>query len=294
MSINTKYAEYCNHPLFENWMLEIWDWVDNHDISNNSIPYDPKQLLELESLDLSYGKSIKGIMENNELVGETIRESTKPLPAAIGNLKNLKYLRIIGFNELPEQIAELDNLETLVCLRCSFKQFPKALCGLKNLKSLNILCKSLETLPDEFGNLSSLTTFDMRGSQIEYLPQSIGHLTNLEVFQLAANKKLKALPDSIGKLTNLKLLEIRASDLTTLPETIGNLTQLKLLGLYANNLNDLPNSITNLKALKLLDVRENPLSSLSEASKQFLADLGDKLYTQPAQTTTRFPAHFIM
>lgn len=294
MSINTKYAEYCNHPLFEEWMLEIWDWVDNHDISNNSIPYDPKQLLELESLDLSYGKSIKGIMENNEVVGEIIRESTKPLPAAIGNLKKLKYLRIIGFDELPKEIAELDNLETLVCLRCSFKQFPKALCGLKNLKSLNILCKSLETLPDEFGNLSSLTTFDMRGSQIEYLPQSIGNLTNLEVFQLAANKKLKALPDSIGKLTTLKVLETRASNLTTLPESIGNLTQLKLLGLYANNLNDLPNSITNLKALKLLDVRENPLSNLSEASKQFLADLGDKLYTQPAETTTRFPAHFIM
>lgn len=188
MPINSKYAEYCNHPLFEEWMLEIWDWVDNHDISNNSIPHDPKQLLELESLDLSYGKSIKGIIENNEVVGEIIRESTKPLPTAIGNLKNLKYLRIIGFNELPEEIAELDNLETLVCLRCSFKQFPKALCGLKNLKSLNILCKSLETLPDEFGNLSSLTTFDMRGSKIEYLPQSIGNLTNLEIFQLAANK----------------------------------------------------------------------------------------------------------
>lgn len=294
MPINTKYAEYCNHPLFEDWMLEIWDWMDNHDISNNSIPYDPKQLLDLESLDLSYGKSIKGIIENNEVVGEIIRESTKPLPAAIGNLKNLKSLRIIGFNEVPEEIAELDNLETLVCLRCSFKQFPKALCGLKNLKSLNILCKSLETLPDEFGNLSSLTTFDMRGSQIEYLPQSIGNLTNLEVFQLAANKKLKALPDSIGKLTNLKFLEIRASDLTTLPETIGNLTQLKLLGLYANNLNDLPYSITNLKELKLLDVRENPLSNLSETSKQFLADLGDKLYTQPAETTTSFPAHFII
>ena len=294
MPINTKYAEYCNHPLFEEWMLEIWDWVDNHDISNNPIPHDPKQLLELESLDLSYGKSIKGIMENDEVVGETIRESTKPLPAAIGNLKNLKYLRIIGFDELPEEIAELDNLETLVCLRCSFKQFPKALCGLKNLKSLNILCKSLETLPDEFGNLSSLTTVDMRGSKIEYLPQYIGNLTNLEVFQLAANKKLKALPDSIEKLTTLKVLEIRASDLTTLPESVGNLTQLKLLGLYANNLNDLPNSITNLKALKLLDVRENPLSSLSEASKQFLADLGDKLYTQPAETTTRFPTHFIM
>lgn len=294
MPINTKYAEYCNHPLFEEWMLEIWDWVDNHDISNNSIPYDPKQLLELESLDLSYGKSIKGIIENNEVVDEIIRESTKPLPAAIGNLKNLKYLRITGFNELSEEIAGLDNLETLVCLRCSFKQFPKALCGLKNLKSLNILCKSLETLPDEFGNLSSLTTFDMRGSQIEYLPQSIGNLNNLEVFQLAANKKLKALPDSIGRLTNLKFLEIRASDLTTLPESIGNLTQLKLLGLYANNINDLPNSITNLRELKLLDVRGNPLSNLSETSRQLLADLGDKLYTQPAETTTRFPAHFIM
>lgn len=294
MPINTKYSQYSDHPQFEDWMLKLWDWIDNHDISNKSITYNPKQLLELESLDLTFGKSIKGIVKNNEVVGETIRESTKPLPGVIGNLKNLKSLRLIGFDELPEEIAQLDSLEKLVCLNCSFKQFPKVLCKLKNLKSLNILCKRLETLPDEFGNLSSLTSIDMRGSQIEYLPQSIGNLTNLEVFQLAANKKLKALPDSIGNLTNLQVLETRASDLTSLPETIGNLTQLKLLGLYANGLNDLPRSITNLKELKLLDVRGNPLSNLSETSKQFLDDLGDKLYTQQAEPSTSFPAHFIM
>lgn len=294
MPINTKYSKYSDHPQFEDWMLKLWDWIDNHEISDKSITHNPKQLLELESLDLSYGKSFKRIVKNNEVVGETVRESTKPLPGVIGNLKNLKSLRLIGFNELPDEIAELDSLETLVCLRCSFKEFPKALCKLKNLKSLNILCKSLETLPEEFGDLSSLTSIDMRGSQIEYLPQTIGNLTNLEVFQLAANKKLKALPDSIGNLTNLKVLEIRASDLTTLPESVGNLTQLKLLGLYGNNLNDLPSSITNLKALKLLDVRGNPLSNLSETSKQFLEDLGDKLYTQQAEPSTNFPAHFIM
>ncbi|MDN5891716.1 MAG: hypothetical protein L0H51_06075, partial [Psychrobacter sp.] len=164
----------------EDWMTQIWDWIDNHNIagsSDSSVPRDPEALRQLERLDLGYGKSTSYSYIGNKSVIQRESESTEPLPAAIGNLRNLKYLRLRGFNELPAQIAQLDNLEALVYMDCAFTEFPKVLCQLKNLKSLNIFSKSLESFPDELGNLSSLTYFDMRGTKVQHLPDSIGNLS---------------------------------------------------------------------------------------------------------------------
>ena len=264
----------------EDWMTQIWDWIDNHNIegsSDSSVPREPEALRQLERLDLGYGKSTSYSYIDNKPVLQSESESTEPLPTAIGNLKNLKYLRLRGFDELPEEIAQLENLETLVYMDCAFTEFPRVLCQLKNLKALNIFSKSLERFPDELGNLSSLTHFDMRGTQVQHLPDSIGHLSNLTSIELYANEALKALPDSIGNLTNLRKLEIRASDFEVLPSSIGNLSQLKSLGLYHNGLQSLPDSINNLKSLEQLDVSENPLSDISEAVSQFLNGVGGKL-----------------
>ena len=188
----------------EDWMTEIWDWIDNHNIagsSDSTAPREPEALRRLERLDLGYGKSTSYSYVDNKSVLQSKSESTKPLPAAIGNLKNLKYLRLRGFNELPEEIAQLDNLETLVYMDCAFTEFPKVLCQLKNLKTLKIFSKSLERFPDELGNLSSLTHFDMRGSKVHELPDAIGNLSKLTIIELYANEYLKVLPESIGNLT---------------------------------------------------------------------------------------------
>ena len=263
----------------EDWMLEIWDWMDNHNMygsSDSTVPREPEALRQLERLDLGYGKLTSYSYVDNKSVLQSESESTMPLPGAIGNLKNLKYLRLIGFEELPEEIAQLDSLETLVFMKCAFTEFPKVLCKLKNLKSLNIFSKSLEKLPDELGNLSSLTSFDMRGTQVQYLPDSIGNLSKLTSIQLCANEDLKALPESIGNLTNLEKLDIRASDLKTLPSSIGSLSQLKSLGLYQNGIQSLPDSITNLKALEQVDVKGNPISDSLETVSQFLSSMGGK------------------
>ncbi len=261
----------------EDWMTEIWDWMDNHNMHGSPdsiVPREPEALRQLERLDLGYGKLTSYSYIDNKSVLQSESESTKPLPGAIGHLKNLKYLRLIGFKELPEEIAQLDSLETLVYMKCSFTEFPKVLCKLKNLKSLNIFSKSLERFPDELGNLSSLTSFDMRGTQVQELPDSIGNLSKLTSVEMYANRELKALPESIGNLTNLEKLEIRGCDLRTLPSSIGNLDQLKSLGLYQNGLQSLPNSIANLKALEQLDVSESLLSNLSETTSQFLHSFG--------------------
>lgn len=180
----------------EDWMIEIWDWIDNHNIagsSDSTVPREPEALRQLERLDLGYGKSTSYSYIDNKSVLQSESESTEPLPSAIGHLKNLKYLRLRGFNELPEEIAQLDNLETLVYMDCAFTEFPKVLCQLKNLKTLKIFSKSLERFPDELGNLSSLTHFDMRGSKVHHLPDAIGNLSKLTSIELYANEALKAL-----------------------------------------------------------------------------------------------------
>ena len=264
----------------EDWMTEIWDWIDNHNMygsPDSIVPREPEALRQLERLDLGYGKSTSYSYIDNKSVLQSESESTKPLPGAIGNLKNLKYLRLIGFEELPEEIAQLDSLETLVFMKCAFTEFPKVLCKLKNLKSLNIFLKNLERFPDEIGNLSSLTSFDMRGTQVQHLPDSIGNLSKLTSIQLYANEDLKALPESIGNLTNLKKLDIRASNFKTLPSSIGNLDQLKSLVLYQNGLKSLPDSIANLKAVEQLDVKGNPLLDISETFSIFLDSVSSKV-----------------
>ena len=264
----------------EDWMTEIWDWMDNHNMHcgpDSIVPREPEALRQLERLDLGYGKLTSYSYIDNKSLLQSETESTKPLPGAIGNLKNLKYLRLIGFEELPEEIAQLDSLETLVFMKCAFTEFPKVLCKLKNLKALNIFSKSLERFPNELGNLSSLTSFDMRGTQVQELPDSIGNLSKLTNIQLCANENLKALPDSIGNLTNLRKLDIRGSDLKTLPSSIGNLSHLKSLVLYQNGLQSLPENIANLKTLEQLDVSENRLSDGSETVSQFLGSVSSKM-----------------
>ena len=281
----TPLADNLNSPSntkLEDWSLEIWDWMDNHNISSGEdslVPRDPLSLRQLERLDLGFGKSESYDVIDGESVLRDTKKSAKPLPAAIGNLKNLKYLRLMGFHELPDEIAQLDNLETLVLLKCNFTEFPKILCELKNLKSLNILSRTLEKLPDEIGNLTSLKSIDIRGTSIKQIPDSITKLNHLEVVRLYANRLLKTLPLTIGNLSKLKTLDVRGSELDAIPCSVGNLRQLKQLVLYSNGLESLPDSLTNLKQLEHLDISKNPLSNLSDPVKQFIVELDDKVFS---------------
>ena len=285
----TSFADIANCPTttspsdtkVEDWMLEIWDWIDNHSFYSNKDnlgPRVPQSLQQVERLDLGFGKSKTYNVDDKSVFFDST-ELTKPLPAAIGNLKNLKYLRLIGFSELPDEIAQLDNLEELVFLKCGYVEFPKVLCELKNLKSLSIYSKTLQKLPNEIGNLASLTNINITGTSIKYLPESIANLTNLEIIEVYANRYLKTLPVNIGNLSKLKTFDIRGSELDSIPYSIGNLGQLKELILYSNGLESLPDSLTNLKQLERLDVSENPLSNLSDSVRQFIVDLGSKVFS---------------
>ena len=112
-SINktTSFVDTANSPTttspsntkVEDWMLEIWDWVDNHSLHSSKdsiVPRDPLLLRQLERLDLGFGRSITYDVIDGKSVLRVLKESKKPLPAAIGNLKNLKYLRPVSYTHL--------------------------------------------------------------------------------------------------------------------------------------------------------------------------------------------------
>lgn len=74
----------------EDWMTQIWDWIDNHNIagsSDSTVPREPEALRQLERLDLGYGESTSYSYIDNKSVLQSESESTEPLPSAIGHLK---------------------------------------------------------------------------------------------------------------------------------------------------------------------------------------------------------------
>ncbi|AWT50196.1 hypothetical protein DLE54_06805 [Psychrobacter sp. YP14] len=64
-----------------------------------------------------------------------------------------------------------------------------------------------------------------------------------------------------------------------MPHSIGNLKQLKELILYSNGLQSLPDTLTNLKQLERLDISDNPLSHLPDSVRQFIIELGNKVFS---------------
>ena len=93
-------------------------------------------------MDLGFGRSIPHEVIDGKPVSRVLKESTKPLPTAIGNLKNLKYLRLIGFSDLPDEIAQLHNLEELVFLKCGYVEFQKYYVSYKTLSHLIFIPKT--------------------------------------------------------------------------------------------------------------------------------------------------------
>lgn len=153
-------------------------------------------------------------------------------------LKKTKGLGQFGsLTSIPDEFANLKQLEDLSFYSCDFKKFPKAICELYNLKRLDLEDCKLGDLPNEFLNLTKLEILDVSGS---YLSDK-----NLE---------------KICKLSNLKELDLNACNLKSLPNEIANLQKLEKLvldcstkwkmgdGYYEN----FPKVIFKLKILKEL------------------------------------------
>ncbi len=139
------------------------------------------------------------------------------IPESIGDLKNLKVLRLFGaidrdgigkssprIYELPESLGKLQNLESLDLGRNQLPEIPPQIAPLRNLKKLNLQYNAIGKIPEFLGNLQGLRILDLSYNRLHEIPSSMGGLKNLQGLDISCNY-IKTLPASFSDLKGLKI-----------------------------------------------------------------------------------------
>ena len=113
------------------------------------------------------------------------------IPASIGELTNLKVLRLFGalgpgeigspVKPLPATIAKLQNLEELDLGRNRLQTLPPEISNLKNLRKLELDYNDLHDIPSFIGELKNLRELSIRSNHVIKLPQSLSNLSGLKI-----------------------------------------------------------------------------------------------------------------
>jgi hypothetical protein len=188
-----------------------------------------------------------------------------PMPSEIGDLANLRSLRIgRGLNgltgHLPPEVGDLANLEVLEIGQIG-GPLPSTIGNLTNLRELNIGFTDLTgPIPAEIGNLTNLTLLWLYDNPLldGPIPAEIGNLMSLQRLSLANGDLSGPIPPTLGNLTNLEELDVHGNRLAgSIPLSLGNLTDLNYLSLYRNRLSgEVPTQLLNLMNLTNLYLKE--------------------------------------
>ena len=185
----------------------------------------------------------------------------------VDKLVKLKRLYIhTKITTLPENFANLRELEELGISNACFSKIPDLIFELRNLKVLRLdrmdgwLCDKVDGSGSDRGT-------------VDFIPETIANLTKLEVLELN-DLGLKKLPDAIGSLPNLTKLNVYKNELEYLPEFHGRTIEgvpfdykIEELSVSSNNLEKLPSTVGNLKELKTLSAGDNKIREIPETIK---------------------------
>src|SRR5437762_12314859 len=144
------------------------------------IPVEIGQLKKLEKI----------IIDNGNGCGMNVS-----IPASIGDLTNLKVLRLFGALEtgssvpvpafkikpLPATIAKLQNLEELDLGRNGLQAIPPEISNLKNLKKLGLDYNNLHDIPSFISDLKNLRDLSISSNHVIKLPKSLSKLSGLGI-----------------------------------------------------------------------------------------------------------------
>jgi internalin A len=188
------------------------------------------------------------------------REGLTELPAEIAQLSQLQTLSLNGnqLTTLPPEIAQLSQLQWLDLSGNQLTTLPPEIAQLSQLQWLDLSGNQLTTLLPEIAQLSQLQGLLLSRTQLTTFPPEIAQLLQLRRLDLSGNQ-LTTLPPEIAQLLQLQTLSLSGNQLTTLLPEIAQLSQLQTLGLSYNRLTYLPLEIAQLSQLQKLDLRNNPL-----------------------------------
>ena len=152
-------------------------------------------------------------------------ENLEDLPSEIGNLKKLEKLIIDNGNgcqmniSLPESIGNLSNLKVL--------RLYGAIDPTEIDTNKPIPPSKVKSLPGTIGNLHNLEVLDLGRNRIKGIPSQIASLQKLKRLALDYND-IHELPPFVGNLKNLQELSVCGNGGIKLPKSLSNLNGLKI------------------------------------------------------------------
>lgn len=120
------------------------------------------------------------------------------IPASIGELTNLKVLRLYGAlapREIDSQVAVPTS---------KIKALPATIGKLQNLEELDLGGNGLPSIPPEIASLKKLKKLELDYNNLHEIPSFIGELKNLRELSIRSNGGIK-LPQSLSKLSGVKI-----------------------------------------------------------------------------------------
>jgi Leucine-rich repeat (LRR) protein len=207
--------------------------IQSGDMEMKHLPAGLGTLVNLESLEMAcleklvdlpeeIGKLQKlesFVMDNGNGCSMNVR-----LPRSIGELQNLRVLRLYGALDgrdlgndarsikskvLPDTLANLQGLEELDLGRNGIRGVPPQVASLRGLKKLSLDYNDIHDLPAFVGELKNLQELSLNANGGMRLPQSLANIKGLKVFMgnnrltLAAQKALRArFPDAVFSFEN--------------------------------------------------------------------------------------------
>ncbi|XP_078155831.1 leucine-rich repeat receptor protein kinase HPCA1-like isoform X2 [Carex rostrata] len=194
---------------------------------------DIQNLEELKTLDLSYNPGLTG-----------------SLPSAIGNLKQLHTLILIGCSFSGEIPAEIGKLSNLVSLSLNSNKFSGR-------------------IPATIGNLSKLYWLDLADNQLTgTIPVSdstnpgLDLLTHTKHLLFDNNNLNGSIPSTLSLVKTLEVLRLDRNSLTgPAPANLSVLTKLSEMHLANNQLNGALPDLTGMISLSFVDMSNNSFDS---------------------------------
>ena len=179
------------------------------------------------------------------------------LPSTLCSLKLLKSLDLLGclkFDNLPENVGNMDGLELLNLCWTAVKEVPSSIVLLKNLKQLHI---HRWKLSEFYSQPASPESMDPLWISLSYLPTNPTMerilLPSFIYSSLQTSSVLVSLSlPSLSGLQSLTNLNLSHCDLWSIPNDIGCLSSLEYLDLSENNFFSLPKGMFQLSNLRKL------------------------------------------
>ncbi|HEX6185818.1 MAG TPA: hypothetical protein VFZ44_18155, partial [Pyrinomonadaceae bacterium] len=182
-------------------------------------------VLQSEDPEMKHLPAGLGTLVNLEAFELACLEKLEDLPEEIGKLRKLRELIIDNGNgcamavTLPRSIGELENLRVL------------RLYGALDERDIGgevpARAKRSTLLPDTLADLQGLEELDLGRNGITSVPPQVASLRGLKKLSLDYND-IREVPSFVGELKNLRELSINANGGTRLPQSLAGLKGLKV------------------------------------------------------------------